>query len=446
MAENQPSIQGLWRTDGYNKLFEIDGQSFRIFDLSAISCIQVASGSLDEFFGVFDRLECPDPGQLTFYARGGITRYTLNKQPAFNRLLLQTSLDQAPSPCFNFRVFWQYFQENYAFFELRGLDWQAVSRQWTQHINEQVSPEGLLDTLREILIQLGDSHATLSAGTQEISTKKPHALVRQWQREFNSSEFLGLYARGIPRLNDALQRSILKSTGKSALNGQLLWGQVQPGVGYLAAFSLMDIYAGFDQLHYAGFEVANLAYLQRLEEALDAIMADLGGMQAIIFDMRFNLGGHDGAGLAVARRFADRERLVFTKQARSGSGFTAPQPVLLQPLQGAGFTRPVALLTSEATASAAEVLVHGMMALPHVTRVGGTTRGVLSDMLLMQLPNGWKVSLSNEIYRVPDGCCYEGSGVPPQVDAITFIESDFYESLNLTIYQALENLGFRSKP
>ena len=77
-----------------------------------------------------------------------------------------------------------------------------------------------------------------------------------------------------------------------------------------------------------------------------------------------------------------------------------------------------------------------MMALPNVTRMGERTRGVLSDMLLMQLPNGWVVSLSNEIYQAADGRVYEGVGVPPQIPHYVFCEKEFYTGLNLIIETA----------
>jgi C-terminal processing protease CtpA/Prc len=47
--------------------------------------------------------------------------------------------------------------------------------------------------------------------------------------------------------------------------------------------------------------------------------------------------------------------------------------------------------------------------------LGRRTFGVFSDTLYRHLPNGWEFTLSNEIYRAPDGASYEGVGIPPQV-------------------------------
>jgi carboxyl-terminal processing protease len=427
---------GTWQTIGYNKGFEISAERFSIYDLSEISCILSKEGSARDFRRVFDRLERDQSGQLHFYARGGITRYDLrpiSRLPASCR----PAISARTAPAFNFEVFWHYFKENYAFFELRKMDWESVYQEYRSQVDEQTDDQRLAGILTHILRDLNDSHATLDIPGETITTRKVHALVRQWQKEFGSDQFLELYPRGIPRLLEALNTGIMAGKGRSALNGQLLWGEIEPRIGYLGVFSMMDMYADFSLLHYAGFEVTNQGYLAELGEAVDQAVSDLQATEALIVDVRFNPGGHDAAGRVIASRFADRKRLAFTKQARSKGGFTPPQEIHLEPGGATRYTRPVYLLTSEATASAAETFVYFMMALPHVTRLGGKTRGVLSDTLLMRLPNGWVTSISNEVYATAAGTCYEGSGIPPQVEAPVFNPDNFYGDLNLTVQKAV---------
>lgn len=428
---------GVWQTIGYNKCFRFSADRFSIYDLSAVSGILSKEGAIQDFNRVFDRLELDASGRLTFFARGGITRYTLRPLAGLPEVCKADLSSQTADPIFNFEVFWNYFQENYAFFELRQVDWDLVYRKYRPRITSQTSPAQLTEILTCILRELNDSHALLEVPGYTVTTRKPHALVRQWQKEFQSDEFLELYPRGIPRLFSALNESVLDGKGMSALNGQVLWGWVQPGIGYLCLFSLMDMYADFGLLHYAGFEVTNQAYLQALSATMDQVMTGLRGAKTLIVDVRFNPGGHDAAGQIVAGRFADRMRVAFTKQAHLSDGLTPPQEIELEPQGPLQYTRPVYLLTSEATASAAEAFVYFMMSLPHVTRVGQRTRGVLSDMLLMRLPNGWTTSISNEVYTTASGQCYEGVGIPPQVEAPVFTLEQFYDNLSLTVKNAL---------
>ncbi len=72
-------------------------------------------------------------------------------------------------------------------------------------------------------------------------------------------------------------------------------------------------------------------------------------------------------------------------------------------------------MTSGVTVSAAEIFALCLRALGNVTHVGQATRGSLSDNLWKRLPNGWSLSLSNEVYADADGRRWEGKGIPPQV-------------------------------
>ena len=51
--------------------------------------------------------------------------------------------------------------------------------------------------------------------------------------------------------------------------------------------------------------------------------------------------------------------------------------------------------------------------------MGQDTAGMLSDNLLKPLPNGWELSLSNEIYTSCDGQVFEGRGIAPDVPEIS---------------------------
>jgi len=85
------------------------------------------------------------------------------------------------------------------------------------------------------------------------------------------------------------------------------------------------------------------------------------------------------------------------------------------PYQGTRYLKPIYMLTSELTASAAEVFTLRMRELPNVVQVGETTQGIFSDSTEKGLPNGWVLAMSTEIYRDPRGQNYEGAGVSPVV-------------------------------
>jgi C-terminal processing protease CtpA/Prc len=189
--------------------------------------------------------------------------------------------------------------------------------------------------------------------------------------------------------------------------GALEWGTIGDSVAYVR----VNRFSGFTR-----DAAPRPAQLDSLRSALDRMLADVGGAKAAIVDVAMNGGGMDAAAILVARRFADRERAALTKQVRHGR----QQGVVLRPEGARQFTRPVVLITSEITASAAEVFVLMIRALPHVTHAGERTRGILSGLLPKPLPGGYMVTLSHQTVRDAEGRLFEATGVPPSEEIALF--------------------------
>ena len=88
----------------------------------------------------------------------------------------------------------------------------------------------------------------------------------------------------------------------------------------------------------------------------------------------------------------------------------------LTPHLGTRFEKPVYLLISPLTLSAGEIFALCMAAIPHVKLLGEPTCGILSDNLFHRLPNGWEISLSNEVYLSSKQICYESCGVAVDIN------------------------------
>jgi C-terminal processing protease CtpA/Prc len=61
---------------------------------------------------------------------------------------------------------------------------------------------------------------------------------------------------------------------------------------------------------------------------------------------------------------------------------------------------------------------------PRVTRVGGNTQGVFSDVLDRHLPNGWTFGLPNTVYRMSDRRIFDVSGIPADLAVPVFADDD----------------------
>ena len=79
------------------------------------------------------------------------------------------------------------------------------------------------------------------------------------------------------------------------------------------------------------------------------------------------------------------------------------------------FTGRISLLTHDASFSGADALAMVMADLPHVTIIGEATNGIFSNMLESKLPNGWKYTLSFQVYYSAAMICYESKGVPVDI-------------------------------
>jgi carboxyl-terminal processing protease len=150
----------------------------------------------------------------------------------------------------------------------------------------------------------------------------------------------------------------------------------------------------------------------------------------IIVDVALNGGGSDAAAQIVASFFADERRPVLRYEAAD-----APSQEIFVSPRGGGEGRKVLLLTSEVTASAAESFVLIMRAFPHVTHVGGRTRGGLSSLLPKPFPNGFRVTLAYQRVLDAEGVLYEGIGIPPDRELQLFPDGNIDGGFALVLAQ-----------
>jgi len=222
----------------------------------------------------------------------------------------------------------------------------------------------------------------------------------------------------------------LKNKKKSTSKGITNWGIIGDNIGYLqvnlmmghANLNIPDTLTGnaYWQAYFGKFddmtsEAHTKSEMEGLNTTLDKVMTDLNQAKAIVLDVRFNGGGKDEVAMEIIKRFNPEKHKVFNKKAKYDNGYTEPNYIYLN-AYNKPYTKPVYLLTSQQSASATEIMVLSSLQLEHVTRVGDHTEGVFSDVLDKELPNGWEVGLSNEVYLDTKGNNYEGRGIPADID------------------------------
>jgi C-terminal processing protease CtpA/Prc len=165
-------------------------------------------------------------------------------------------------------------------------------------------------------------------------------------------------------------------------------------------------------------------------------------LKGFIIDIRDNPGGDDSTAIMIINRFCDHKRVAFHRKTKIGpetDDLTPLKTWYLEPEGDAQFSGPIVLLTCDSVFSGGEAFALAIKELPYVTIIGDHTNGIFSYQLEKKLPNGWEVRLSYQIYLSADMVCYEGLGVPVDIELLNS-RVDIENGIDPLITTALEVL------
>jgi len=320
----------------------------------------------------------------------------------------------------NFEALWRTFYDRYPFFELRGVDWTQQYERLRRKVTEETTENELFDILCEMLAPLNDGHVELTAklkGQRKQRYFNPESKPRFWQ-EFIKQEIKQLFE---------VTESTLIASGFGRLTKTEAWMLRycrSQTFGYIRILELEDIKP------------------RKLTAALDNMSGDFGDLAGMIIDIRNCPGGDDSTAIAIINRFCDRKRIAFHRTTKIGpdaDAFTPLKTWYIEPHGDAQFTGPIVLLTCDSVFSGGEVFALALRELPHVTIVGDRTNGIFSYQLEKTLPNGWDFRLSYQKYFSADMICYEGSGVPADIQLLN-TKADLQTGTDPLIVRAIDVL------
>jgi hypothetical protein len=397
----QDPLAGVWRSVGYADLLVVDEMRFTLYGETASSRIERARGTRSGTVLTFET----EPGTAVLTLAGDELSLWRNDHTVGRRFRRTGDRAVRPTPATqdpyaNLQVAWEAFNENYPFFELRGVDWREQYERARARLRPEMSGDELFAVLSDMISSLGNDG---------------HAWLRKEGRSFSGASVEPHPLRGRrPDWQKLVREKYLGNAVESLANGKVLAGTLRDGTRYVAVVAV----AGFAETDEPGANIAAFG------DALDRVLGRLRPGEPLVVDIRINGGGYDDYSLLAAGRLTDRPRVAFLKQPRiQGTEQYGPLAVrLVFPASGPHATGPVLLLTSGLTYSGAEIFAMATMQFPSVTRIGEPTAGALSDVLEFRLPNGWTMGVSNERYFAPDGVCYETRGVPPHVAARMTVE------------------------
>jgi len=436
------SINGIWESEGYSNIFVVTQSTITQFEVTEMSCIkssteQISTLPQDPSLNPF---KISDNGQrLTIQFKNELKQYHYQRINKLPKQCKNGGTQANRDPVLNFDILWHTFDENYAFFDLRGVDWDAQYDIYRPQVSSTTSDEELLTIFKAMLTPLKDGHVTLFQDTTGmISGMKFLFSAYTMTENFNRimAEYINLnpdvpllayWINQINRFKSIISKNYLAGDIKYDPLKIISWGKIRNRIGYLSINQMMG-FSGSENL---------LENIQALTTTLDQVMLDLKDMDAMVVDVRLNGGGYDDLALKIVSRFIENEQSVMKFKTVWHDGFSDTQTIKIAPEGQQAFTKPVFVLISEETASAAEAFVLSMKALPNVTVIGERTNGILSDMLMKQLPNSLSFSLSNEVYTDLDGIAYEKIGVQPDIPVLFLMKSDRDSGIDTAIEKVI---------
>jgi carboxyl-terminal processing protease len=305
----------------------------------------------------------------------------------------------------SFEVFWQTFEDNYAFFKLRHINWKATYKKYRSRVDSTTSDDSLFSILSQMVAPFYDDHINIIIpGKKQFTVEKPSPFLKEFPNESSKDSLW-------TAINKTLYKNgfeTLRESGPDYRGKKLFYYSQSKDYGYIRIGRCFVSDSTYDN---------NAADSTLAGKIFDSVLQKIDNVKAIILDARSNIGGNDEFAYAIAGRFVNKKILGHSKQIRkSGSEeFTRLESWYITPQTNKPFTKPVVILTNDQTGSAGDVLALIMKALPQTTIIGENSLGIYSDMYGFELPNKWQVSLSNERYYSSKMVCYEGKGTPVDI-------------------------------
>lgn len=421
----QLELSGVWEQRGYGNLYVFENNRTTLYSLNEATCLEISS--FDGVAGLSDEeLEMSrfglDGDDLSLLIAGSAYPIRLSRLDA---VPARCEEPVANDPQAVFDYVWNTFDEYYAFFELRGVDWAAEYARQLPRVGDVDDDEALFTLLSDLLSPIDDRNVRLFNDDAFYSPAVESGAGLALRQAFEAQDAIDDFNAFATTVIDQLRATLVSRMDPESFvqEGALGWATAEEGsIGYIF-IEAMEGYAVDD----AGERLENPSDLEErlsAQDVMDRAMNDLASTSRLIVDVRLNGGGLDSVALDFASRFVDERQLAFSKQARNRNGESVPVDAYLEPPSTGAYLNPLTLIVGENTAGAAEVFAVALRRQTQVTVIGEQTAGALSDTLFKPLPNRWFTTLPNEVYLDAEGVSYEQVGLAPAIEVPVFRVED----------------------
>ncbi|HET9865346.1 MAG TPA: S41 family peptidase [Steroidobacteraceae bacterium] len=278
-------------------------------------------------------------------------------------------------------------------------------------------------------VGLGERRAALEAAAQLLESRyvypeRGKALARDLRREIGAA---WVRTANDVEFADALTRKLRAASGDGHFKvdfrepGEAATGEAQFGAAEFEKFYGKAVNHGFEQVR--RFE-DNIGYLDLRVFAPPAMAADMASAamtllaetRALIVDLRRNGGGDGEMALFLAAYLLDHPTQMSGVYDRPSDTLTPASTPVWVPGRRFGADKPVYVLISRQTFSAAEAFAYDLQALKRVTVIGEPSGGGAHPFVYRKISEHFVLSLPEARSVNPvTGKDWEGVGVIPDV-------------------------------
>ena len=277
-----------------------------------------------------------------------------------------------------FEDFWTTYHNEYANFEERGVNWDAIYAQYRPQVSLNTTDDELFEIFKQMLWHLRDAHVKLGAPNRKVFSPDKYYEFRFEDELFDL---------------DLIKSKYLKSAFRQDEYAINTYGRIG-NVGYIHMRWISDNLAEFG-----------------------SILESFSDTDGLIIDLRHNGGGDFTWAFSAFGPLTDKERFSYRSRTKNGPGpddFTDWFEWNMVPGEEY-FDKPLVLLTDRYTISAGERATLGLKTLPNVVHIGDTTNGAIVTVISRELANGWYYTVMPQEIEFRDGVSYEGMGIPPDI-------------------------------
>lgn len=269
-------------------------------------------------------------------------------------------------------------RDHYSYYEHRNVDWTARLKKHRKKITAASSTRSWVKRVAKMLSPAKDLHLWLSYRGQTTPTYR-----RRIRANFD--------LKGVKSLLPNLTQK----------NGLLYSVRTDDNIGYVL--------------------IASLDHKRKddLRQVQDVFRA-FRDCKAMVIDLRPNGGGDETIGRDIAAWFIEGQQVYAKHVIRDPDADKGFGPVMSRTIAGNEppnrFDKPVAVLTGPAIMSSAEALLLMMKQGSHVTLIGAPSFGSSGNPQPHALKNKVTVFIPSWKAMRPDGTCFEGEGIRPDVE------------------------------